>query len=164
MTNENRQAVFDKLNSLGIKYEVVEHEAVYTIEDIDKAGTFDRGLGCKNLFLRDAGGKRHFLLIAPEHKDVDLKEVRSQLGCSRLSFGSQERLWNCLKLTPGSVSPFGVLNDTDHRVEVVLDKDLVGQPSLGFHPNDNTATLWLSFDDIKRVIEDNGNSITYIEL
>ncbi len=164
MTNENRQAVFDKLNSLGIKYEVAEHEAVFTIEDIDKAGTFDRGLGCKNLFLRDASGKRHFLLVAPEHKDVDLKEVRAQLGCSRLSFGSEERLWNCLKLKPGSVSPFGVINDRDCKVEVVFDKELAGKPTLGFHPNDNTATLWLSFEDVKKVIEDNGNSITFVEL
>ncbi len=164
MNKENRQAVLDKLNSLGIHYEMVEHEAVFTIEDIDKAGTFDRGLGCKNLFLRDASGKRHFLLVAPEHKEVDLRSVRSQLGCSRLSFGSEERLWNCLKLTPGSVSPFGVINDKDCKVEVVLDRELVGKESLGFHPNDNTATIWISFEDIKKVIEDNGNSITYIEL
>jgi Ala-tRNA(Pro) deacylase len=164
MISENKKAVYDKLDSMGITYEACEHEAVFTIEDVDKAGAFDKGMGCKNLFLRDGGGKRHFLLVAEEHTEVDLKDVRAQLGCSRLSFGSEERLWNCLKLTPGSVSPFGVINDTECKVEVVFDKQLVGQKLLGFHPNDNTATVWISFDDVKRVVEDNGNDVYYVEL
>jgi Ala-tRNA(Pro) deacylase len=159
-----KQAVYNKLNELGIKYEAVEHEAVFTIADIDKAGTFADGVGCKNLFLRDASGKRHFLLVAEEHTEVDLKSVRAQLGCSRLSFGSEERLWNCLKLKLGSVSPFGVINDTECKVEIVFDKQLVSQPKLGFHPNDNTATVWISFEDVLRVVEDNGNSVCYVEL
>lgn len=161
---EEKQRVYDKLNELSIKYRVDEHEAAFTIEDIDKMGIFNKGVGCKNLFLRDEKGKRHFLLIAQEHKQVDLKEVRRQLGCSRLSFGSEERLWNCLKLTRGSVSPFGVINDKDCRVEVIFEKDLINENSLGFHPNDNTATVWLSFNDIKRVIENNGNDIMYVAL
>ena len=108
-----KEAVFNKLNELGISYEVDEHQAAFTIEDIDKLGIFDKGVGCKNLFLRDGSGKRHFLLVAPEHKAVDLKSVKEQIGSSRLSFGSAERLDRCLKLTQGSVSPFCVLNDKD---------------------------------------------------
>lgn len=164
MISEAKKAVYDKLNDMGIKYEAVEHEAVFTIADIDKAGTFAKGTGCKNLFMRDASGKRHFLLVAEEHTEVDLKSVRAQLGCSRLSFGSEERLWNCLKLKPGSVSPFGVINDTECKTEIIFDKALVDKPLLGFHPNDNTATVWISFQDIKRVVEDNGNSIAYVDL
>lgn len=164
MTNEIKQAVYDKLDVMGISYDVEEHEAVFTIAQVDKIGAFDRGVGCKNLFLRDEKGRRHFLLIAEEHTQVDLKSVRAQLGCSRLSFGSEERLWNCLKLKPGSVSPFGVLNDTECKVEVIFDSRLKDKPDLGFHPNDNTATVWISFKDIKRVIEDNGNDIYYVKL
>lgn len=164
MTNEIKQAVYDKLDVMGISYDVEEHEAVFTIAKVDKIGAFDRGVGCKNLFLRDEKGRRHFLLIAEEHTQVDLKSVRAQLGCSRLSFGSEERLWNCLKLKPGSVSPFGVLNDTECKVEVIFDSRLKDKPDLGFHPNDNTATVWISFKDIKRVIEDNGNDIYYVKL
>lgn len=164
MTNEIKQAVYDKLDVMGISYDVEEHEAAFTIAQVDKIGAFDRGVGCKNLFLRDEKGRRHFLLIAEEHTQVDLKSVRAQLGCSRLSFGSEERLWNCLKLKPGSVSPFGVLNDTECKVEVVFDSRLKDKPDLGFHPNDNTATVWISFKDIKRVIEDNGNDIYYVKL
>lgn len=164
MEDKIKQQVYDKLNELGIKYDVEEHEAAFTIEDIDRLGLFKRGVGCKNLFLRDGSGKRHFLLVAPEHKSVDLKSVREQIGSSRLSFGSAERLDKCLKLTQGSVSPFGVLNDKDCCVELVFDEDLKGESCVGFHPNINTATVWLSFEDLIKVIEDNGNSIKYVSL
>ena len=164
MNDEIKQPVYDKLNEMGIKYEVKEHEAVYTIEQVDAIGAFDKGVGCKNLFLRDEKGRRHFLLVAEDHTEVDLKSVRAQIGCSRLSFGSEERLWNCLKLKPGSVSPFGVINDSDCKVEIIFDKKLKGEKCLAFHPNDNTATGFISFDDVKRVIEDNGNDIYYVEL
>ena len=159
-----KKKVYDKLNELGIEYEAVDHKAVFTIEEIDEIGLFNDGVGCKNLFLRDASGKRHFLVVAPEHKDVDLKSVRAQLGCSRLSFGSAERLERCLGLTQGSVSPFGVLNDENRAVEFVFDKDLIGENKVGFHPNINTGTVWLKFEDIVKVIENRGNSIYYVEL
>ena len=159
-----KEAVYNKLNELGISYEVDEHPAAFTIEDIDKLGIFDKGVGCKNLFLRDGSGKRHFLLVAPEHKAVDLKSVKEQIGSSRLSFGSAERLDRCLKLTQGSVSPFGILNDKDCLVELVFDRDLIGEKAVGFHPNINTATVWLSFEDLIKVINDNGNTIHYVNL
>jgi hypothetical protein len=164
MSIDVRKQVYDKLNELGIKYEVEEHEAAFTIEDIDRLGLFNKGVGCKNLFLRDGSGKRHFLLVAPEHKAVDLKSVKNQVGCSRLSFGSAERLDRCLKLTQGSVSPFGILNDKECNVELIFDRDLMGQESVGFHPNLNTATVWLKFDDLLKVINENGNDIFYVDL
>lgn len=161
---EIKKQVYDKLDELGIEYEVIEHEPAFTIEDIDKMGIFNDGVGCKNLFLRDASGKRHFLLSVPEHKNVDLKSVRTQIGSSRLSFGSAERLYNCLKLTQGSVSPFGVINDNDKKVEFVFDRCLLGENKVGFHPNINTATVWLSFEDLLKVIEDNGNETMFVDL
>lgn len=164
MEERIKQQVYDKLNRLGIKYEVVDHPAAFTIEDIDKMGIFNKGVGCKNLFLRDGSGKRHFLLVVPEHKQVDLRSVREQIGSSRLSFGSAQRLERCLKLTQGSVSPFGVLNDNECSVELVFDRDLVGKDCVGFHPNINTATVWLKFEDLIKVIEDNGNNIMYVSL
>lgn len=159
-----KEQVYEKLNELKIEYEVEEHEAAFTVEDIDSTGLFKKGIGCKNLFLRDASGKRHFLLVAPEHTEVDLKSVRSQLGCSRLSFGSAERLEKCLKLTQGSVSPFGVINDKDCKVELVFDRYLIGKNSVGFHPNLNTATVWLKFGDLLKFINNNGNIIHYVDL
>lgn len=159
-----RQKVYDYLDEMNINYTVEEHEAVFTIEEVDKSGVFSKGVGCKNLFLRDGSGKRHFLLIAEEHTPVNIKEVQHQIGSSRLSFGSPERLMKYLGVEGGSVSPFGVLNDENCDVEVIFEKRLVGEKCLGFHPNLNTATVWLSFDDIKRVIEKHGNDIMYVDL
>ncbi len=159
-----KKQVYDRLNELGIEYEVEEHEAAFTVEDIDRLGLFKKGTGCKNLFLRDASGKRHFLLVAPDHAEVDLKSVRAQLGCSRLSFGSAERLDRCLKLTQGSVSPFGVINDSECRVELIFDRSLIGNNCVGFHPNINTATVWVKFDDLLKFISANGNTIHYVDL
>lgn len=159
-----KQQVYDKLDELGITYEVDEHPAAFTIEEVDRLGIFDKGTGCKNLFLRDGSGKRHFLLVAPEHKEVDLKSVREQIGSSRLSFGSAERLERCLKLTQGSVSPFGILNDSEGNVELIFDRDLIGDEKVGFHPNINTATVWLKFEDLLKVIEDNGNNVMYVNI
>ena len=159
-----RQKVYDYLNEMGIEYTVDEHEAVYTIEEVDKMGVFNKGVGCKNLFLRDGSGKRHFLLIAEEHKPVNIKDVQHQIGSSRLSFASPERLHKYLNVEAGSVSPFGILNDVNCDVEVVFDKSLVGEESLGFNPNLNTATVWISFEDIKKVIEKHGNDIMYVNL
>jgi len=117
---------------------------------------------CKNLFLRDYKGKRHFIVVLDKDKQADLKKMRDQLGTTALSFASEERLQKYLQLSKGAVAPFGIINDTNCAVEVVFDKDLIGKKSLGFHPNENTATVWISFDDIKEVIQQNGNKIAYV--
>lgn len=159
---EKQQKVFDKLDELKIKYEVMSHPAVYTTEDMDTLGITQQHNVCKNLFLRDYKGKRHFIAVLDKDKHADLKKIREQLGTTALSFASEERLEKNLQLCKGAVTPFGVINDKDCAVEVVFDKDLVGKKNLGFHPNENTATVWVSFDDMKRVIEQNGNTIAYV--
>jgi Ala-tRNA(Pro) deacylase len=81
-----------------------------------------------------------------------------------LTFASEERLFKYLQLRKGEVTPLGIINDLDALVEVVLDKDLIGKNKLGVHPNDNTATVWISFDDLKKIIEQNGNMIHYVTI
>ena len=122
--SEQKQRVYDALNKLGIKYEVVEHEPVHTMEDMDRLGLPEKGTLCKNLFLRDAKGKRHFLITCDENAKVDLKSLGRQLGAGNLSFASEERLEKYLGLKQGSVSPFGLMNDTDHAVEFFIDTRL----------------------------------------
>ena len=146
--SEQKQRVYDALNKLGIKYEVVEHEPVHTMEDMDRLGLPEKGTLCKNLFLRDAKGKRHFLITCDENAKVDLKSLGRQLGAGNLSFASEERLEKYLGLKQGSVSPFGLMNDTDHAVEFFIDKNLSKCKSLGIHPLENTATVFLSFKDL----------------
>ncbi len=149
---EQKKRVYEALDKMKIKYEVVEHEPVYTMEDMDRLGLPQKGTLCKNLFLRDSKGKRHFLITADEKTKVDLKSLSRQLGAGNLSFASEERLEKYLGLKQGSVTPFGLMNDTDHAVEFFIDKSLTKCKSLGIHPLENTATVFLSYKDLDKFL------------
>lgn len=159
-----KEEVHAKLTEMGIPFEVMEHGPVYTIDEMKLIEGMKIEDVCKNLFLRDAAGKRHFLVVLDEAKNADLKAIRAQIGCSRLSFGSEERLMKNLGLKKGAVTPLGVLNDCAAKVEVLFDEDLRGRPRLGFHPCDNTETLWISFYNIIKVIKARGNSLKFIKI
>jgi Ala-tRNA(Pro) deacylase len=159
-----QEKVFKRLNELNIKYEVMDHPAVYTIEEMDDLGITAKGDVCKNLFLRDEKGKRHFLVVLEKDKKADLKDIQKQLGSSKLSFASAERLGKYLELEKGEVTPLGVINDVNASVEVVFDKDLIEKNRLGVHPNTNTATVWIGFEDLKKLVEENGNEIKYLDI
>ncbi len=156
--------VFDYLAQHGVDYTRVDHEAVYTIEDMQRLELDRNGEIAKNLFLRDQKGRTHFLVVLKSDKQADLKKLQEQLGCSRLSFASAERLEKYLGLLKGAVSPLGVLNDKAHEVIVAVDRDLTGMQRIGVHPNDNTATLWISFASLKEIIEDCGNELRILTL
>ena len=96
---------------------------------------------CKNLFLRNQKGSRHYLVVLTASKRADLRAVADQIGDGKLSFASPERLMTHLGLTPGSVSPFGLINDREHAVRVVLDRDFQTAARLAFHPNINTRDV-----------------------
>ena len=157
-----KQRIYDELNKMGIKYEAVEHEPVHTMEDMDRLGLPAKGTLCKNLFLRDAKGKRHFLVTADENAKVDLKALARQLGTSSLSFASEERLEKYLGLKKGAVSPLGILNDESIAVEVFFDEDFCGLEKIGVHPNENTASVYLPPDDLLNIIREHGNPLTIV--
>lgn len=159
-----KQKVYDFLNGAGIAYEVTEHAPVYTMEDMEAQGLLKLGTVCKNLFIRDAKGKRHFLITAHNDTKINLKELGETLGAGRVSFASVERLAKYLGVTAGCVSPLGVLNDADHAVTVVFDEKLVGEARIGVHPNDHSATLFLSFDDLTAAVKSLGNTVMVIKL
>ena len=161
--SEKRNIVFDTLDRLGISYQVWEHPAVYTIEEMDALHLPCPEAVVKNLFLRDAKGKQHFLVVLKKDKQADLRGLGERLGV-KLSFASEERLMKYLGLEKGAVTPFGVLNDEDRAVEVLLDADLERMPMVGVHPNENTATVVLRPADLLRVIEDHGSPVEYIKL
>lgn len=164
MSDLDKEKVYKTLDEKGINYEVVEHEAVFTIEEMDKLDITSKGNVVKNLFVRNAKGNEHYLIVLGKDKKANLSNVQEQLGCTKLSFGSDERLMKHLKLTKGAVSPFGILNNEDHKVVVVFDKDLMGMKRLGIHPNDNTATVFIDFDDLKKLLESEGSKIKYIKI
>ena len=158
------QRCYDLLDSLQIQYDRIDHPAAATMTDCDDVAVA-LGCGiCKNLFLRDAKGKRHFLIILGKDKQADLKAFRAQLGTTALSFGSEERLMKHLGLTKGAVSVFGILNNKEADVEVAVDRDFLHEKRLGCHPNDNTATVYVDFKDVKKMIQKNGNPLTYLTI
>ena len=160
-----RETVINKLEELKITYKEVTHTPVYTIEDMDNLGNvFEGAKICKNLFVRDQKGKRHFLIVVPEEKRVPLSEVTTKIGSTKLSFASEERLMKYLKLTPGAVTPLAVINDEANEVEVVMDESLKNEELLGVHPCVNTATVLIKPQELERYITEAGNKIKYINV
>jgi len=142
--------LYELLNELDIQYEEIEHEAVYTVEEANRIESMIDGIGCKNLFLTDRN--KYFLYVLKDNKRADLKELAKYLNVLRLSFGSEDKLIGLLGLTKGSVTPLGIINDKDRLVTIILDKDLVGEKLL-CHPNVNTKTLSINYDDLIKIIE-----------
>ena len=157
----NKKNALQWLENNGIAYEMLEHEAVYNMEDMDKAGITAKGDVCKNLFLRDKNGKKHYLVVCPEEASVDLADIAAQLQSTKLSFASAERLEKYLNVVQGCVSPLGVINDANHEVLVAFDEKL-RDGRMGIHPNDNTATLWLATAELEKAITAMGNKLVYI--
>src|SRR5262249_62291232 len=116
------------------------------------------------LFLRNKKGDRHYLVVLEIGKRVDLKDLVRIVGDDRLSFGSPERLMAKLGLTPGSVSPFGLIHDADGSVRVWMDQDLRGAERLLFHPNINTASVVVSWADLERFFATRRNSVRIVSL
>lgn len=164
MENNRAQKVFNVLNELDISYVLHEHPAVFTVEEAQKHAEGIEGLHCKNLFLRDQKGKKHFLVVAENVKPIQVKEVGRKLGAGNLSFASPERLLKHLDLEPGAVSPFGLINDQENKVILVLDEELKGSDLLNFHPNDNTKTITISYDDFLKFIKFTGNTVKSVAL
>jgi Ala-tRNA(Pro) deacylase len=158
------QSVYATLDRLGIHYERYEHPAVFNAEEAALHWGPINATQCKNLFLRNKKGDRHYLVIVEISKRVDLRDLVKIVGDDRLSFGSPERLMAKLGLTPGSVSPFGLINDADGSVRVLIDQDLRGAERLIFHPNINTASLVVSWADLERFLGSRTNSVRVISL
>lgn len=160
---ENKEMTLKALDEIGAKYEIIEHDVVHTIEDMEAAGITDKCDVCKNFFLRDAKGKRHFVVTLPKDKQINIQDIAKQIGSTRLSFGSDERLATHLKLVTGQVGPLSAINNPEKTVEFVFDKELQGSKNLGVHPNDNSATLVIDFEDILKVVKKNGHKVFYIK-
>lgn len=161
---EKEKKVYEILEYLQIPYLRYEHTPVYTIEEANQLDLDMQGQHCKNLFVRDKKGEKHYLVIIEESKKVDLKSLSKQIESTNLSFASEERLLRYLGLTPGAVSPFGLINDREKHVEVLLDEDITLLKDISFHPNVNTATVTLSFQDFRRFLSWTGNKMRLIKV
>ncbi len=156
--------MYATLNALGISYETFSHPPVFTSEEADVHWALIQGTRVKNLFLRNKKGDRHYLVILEISKQADLKRLVQIIGDDRLSFGSPERLMATLGLTPGSVSPFGLIHDSKHAVRVIIDDDLRRAERLIFHPNINTASVTISVGDLEKFLATTENTVRWIRL
>lgn len=158
--------VYQTLEKMGINYRKTEHRAIFSRADVtpEEEYLWEGYKVSKNLFLRNAKGDRHYLVVTTVDKKADLKELARKIGSTRLSFSSQQRLERYLKVKPGSVSSFAVLNDESREVIVVFDKDLVGEKHFALHPNENTATVYMDFADVERIVREHGNEVIYAEI
>lgn len=155
--------IYHYLDEHNIEYEITEHKAVFNMEELDSVDLPYPEWDAKNLFVRDDKKRNYYLITVKGDKRVDLKEFRKQQGLRALSFASAEDLLAIMQLTPGSVSPLGLLNDAEHRVHFYLDAEFTGN-KIGVHPNDNTATVWMQTDDLMEIIQTHGNVAEYTRI
>lgn len=156
--------IFAVLERLGIPYRKTEHAPAFTVEQANHLYGRLPGAHTKNLFLRNKKGDRHYLVIVRSDKRVNLKALQSAVGEATLSFASPERLMRYLGVTPGAVTPLGLIHDTERAVRVILDQDLAAVEQINFHPNVNTATLTLTRADFERFLSHCGNPVEVVEI
>lgn len=150
--------VYQTLDQLEISYEYFEHPPAPTIEiAVQYWKDIKDTTHCKNLLFRNHKGNKHYLVIFDHRKNLGIHDLEKYLKQGKLSFASEQRMQKYLGLKPGSVSPFGLVHDHDHHVYLFLDKDLSAQPKISFHPNDNRASLVISYLDFIKFLSQTGN-------
>lgn len=150
----------EKLKSLNIDYQQVNHTAVYTVEEAKEKVPYIDGIGCKNLFLKTKK-KEYFLYTLPEDKQISLEELAETLKLTKLHFASSNSLEEILGVIAGSVTPLAIINDPENKVTVILDKELIGKKVL-VHPNRNTRTISIKYNDLIKFIESENHKIIEI--
>lgn len=158
-----REQLFERLAALGIETTTKDHAPVFTVEEAQRVRGELPGGHCKSLFLKDKKGTL-WLVVAMEDTRVDLKALQKALDAGRLSFGKPELMEEVLGVTPGAVTPFAAINDTDGRVRVVLDERIHDYDVVNYHPLFNDATTAIAPADLVRFLEATGHTPTSVSL
>ena len=159
-----RQKVLNKLKELEISYDMYEHPPLPTIEMALEYWKDLPSTHCKNLFFRNHKGNKHYLVVFECHQQMAIHQIEKMLKQGKLSFASEQRMEKYLGLRPGSVSPFGLINDTEKHVKLFLDKNLKDAPCLSFHPNDNSASLVIKNEDFIKFLQHWGGEYEFLDL
>ncbi len=146
-----RQDLYERLAELGIACATYRHPALWTVEESKRLRGDLPGGHCKSLFLKDKRGAT-YLMVALEDREIDLKRLRGPIGAAPLSFGRPELLMEMLGVIPGAVTPFGLINDVNAQVRVVLDREMLERDPLNYHPLTNEATTAIAPDDLLKFI------------
>jgi Ala-tRNA(Pro) deacylase len=152
------------LDELNIPFTCFEHPAAPTIEEAMKYWVDIEATHCKNIFFRNHKGNRHYLVILEHTRELKIRDLEQRLKQGKLTFASDERLMKHLGLTPGSVSPFGLINDPAKHVHLFLDKNLRNAERISFHPCINTASVVIPFSGFEKFLEWTGNGYEYLDL
>lgn len=156
--------VYEVLNNLNIQFEYYEHPPVPTVREAAIYWKDIVATHCKNLFFRNHKGDKHYLVIFEYSHIIQIKDLEQRLKQGKLTFASDQRLSKYLGLQPGSVSPFGLINDVTNHVHLFLDENLLNSEKISFHPNLNTASLVIPFSDFRLFLNKSGNSYEFIKL
>jgi Ala-tRNA(Pro) deacylase len=156
--------LYEVLRELGIGFDYHEHPPAPTIGQARVYWKDIRATHCKNLFFRNHKGNRHYLVIIEHSHDLAVRDLEQRLKQGKLSFASPERMMRYLGVTPGSVTPFGLIRDHGNHVHVFLDQNLRKASRISFHPGINTASLVIGFSDFERFLDFTGNKFDYLEL
>lgn len=157
------EALMERFKALEIDFKLYHHEAVYTVAESEEVDAGISGTHCRNLFLRDKK-KKNFLVVLQVATEVEMKKLPEVIGSGRLSFGSDDRLWEYLGVRSGSVCPFSIINDTDKKVKIILDKSMMEAEIVNYHPLLNTMTVGLKPSDLLKFIEDCGHEAHIVDL
>ncbi|GAB4320483.1 MAG: prolyl-tRNA synthetase associated domain-containing protein [Bacteroidales bacterium] len=158
------EKLYNLLKELGIDFEYYEHPPAPTINEAKKYWKDLKATHCKNIFFRNHKGNRHYLVILEHTQQLNIHDLEKRLRQGKLSFASPRRMMKYLGVTPGSVTPFGLINDEERHVHLFLDKNLKNSETISFHPCINTASLVIRYSDFERFLNHLGNSYEYVEL
>lgn len=162
---EMETRVYDFLDQLGIGYQTLKHPTAFTIEECNKVREVVNAPVFKNLFLTNKQHTRFYLLVMPGEKVFKTKYLSAQINSARLSFAGEEFMKKYLGVTPGSVTPMGLINDTEREVNLLLDEDLKNYPVFACHPCINSASLVMCFNDLTgKIIPATGHSFQWVTL
>ena len=159
-----RAEVISYLKDLNIPFELHEHPPVPTVEEALPYWRDIDSTHCKNLFFRNHKGNRHYLVMLDHRRQLNIRDLEQKLKQGKISFASPKRMERYLGLSAGSVSVFGIINDHENHVHLFLDEALQSATHISFHPNENNATLVISFASFLRFLETSGNSYEFIAL
>lgn len=159
-----QEIVYNFLEDNGINYNYIEHPEAPTIEIAKQYARGEDVVLCKNLFFRNHKGNKHYLVIMNANYQMDIHDIEKRLGQGKLSFASPERMMKYLGVKPGSVSLFTLLNDTDSEVILFVDESLKNCKNVSFHPNNNTASLVITVQDMLKFIDLMKNKVEFLQL
>ena len=156
--------VKEYLNSIGIEFKIVEHEPAYTTEEADKYIEGHEGVRTKTMFICNKKKTNYYMIIMDDSKRLDMNKFKEIVSEKQMKMASEEALKEKLGIEPGMVSPFGLLNNDEKDVKIYMDKQIITEEIMTFHPNDNTKTLFITTKDLFKYFENIGYEINIIEL